>query len=369
MTRDSAFMREAVRLGRKGLGRTGPNPPVGAVVVSKGRVVGRGYHRGAGLPHGEIEALRRAGTRSRGATLYVTLEPCNHHGRTPPCSEAILAAGIRHVVFGVRDPNPHVRGGGAARLRRQGIAVESGVEATACAELIAGFSHVVTRGRPLVTLKLAASLDGRIATRTGASRWITAPPARELVHRLRNEHDAVMVGAGTVRADDPSLTCRIRGGRDPLRVIVDGRLRTPLTARVVSPPFAAGTIIATTTRSGRGLAELRRRGVRILTMPGRGKLSLPVLLRRLAAQGVSTVLLEGGAELAAAALRAGVVDRLLLFFAPVLIGGDGVPMIGSLGVKHMTRAPGLRILEVSHVGVDVLVQAELIPSQRRVISS
>jgi diaminohydroxyphosphoribosylaminopyrimidine deaminase/5-amino-6-(5-phosphoribosylamino)uracil reductase len=178
-----------------------------------------------------------------------------------------------------------------------------------------------------------------------------------------------MVGAGTVRADDPSLTCRIRGGRDPLRVIVDGRLRTPLTARVVSPPFAAGTIIATTTRSGRGLAELRRRGVRILTMPGRGKLSLPVLLRRLAAQGVSTVLLEGGAELAAAALRAGVVDRLLLFFAPVLIGGDGVPMIGSLGVKHMTRAPGLRILEVSHVGVDVLVQAELIPSQRRVISS
>jgi diaminohydroxyphosphoribosylaminopyrimidine deaminase / 5-amino-6-(5-phosphoribosylamino)uracil reductase len=355
---DAHFMRQAVRLARLALGRTSPNPPVGAVVVAAGRVVGRGYHRGAGCPHGEIEALRAAGPRSRGATLYVTLEPCNHHGRTPPCTDAILAAGVRRVVFGARDPDPRVRGGGAARLRRRGIAVESGVDADACAELIAAFSSLVTRGRPLVTLKLAASLDGRIAVRTGASRWITSPPARDLVHRLRNEYDAVMVGAGTVIADDPELSCRRRGGRDPLRVIVDGRLRTPLTARVVSDAAAAGTIIATATRAGRKLAALRRRGVRVLTLPARGgEISLAALLRRLAAAEISSVLIEGGAGLAAAALRARVVDQCLFFFAPKLIGGDGVPMIGSLGVRTMAEGPTLRIIRTSEHGPDLLVHA------------
>jgi diaminohydroxyphosphoribosylaminopyrimidine deaminase/5-amino-6-(5-phosphoribosylamino)uracil reductase len=359
---DSRFMRQAVRLARRGLGRTSPNPPVGAVVVAGGRVVGRGYHRGIGCPHGEIEALRDAGPRSRGATLYVTLEPCNHHGRTAPCTDAILAAGVRRVVFGARDPNPRVRGGGAARLRRRGIAVDSGVEADACAALIAGFSSLVTRGRPLVTLKLAASLDGRIATCTGSSRWITSPPARALVHRLRDEYDAVMVGAGTVLADDPQLTCRRRGGRDPLRVIVDGRLRTPLTARVVSDAAAPGTVIATTTRSGRKLDVLRRRGVRVLTLPGRaGAVSLPALLRRLAADGVSSVLIEGGAGLAATAVRARVVDQGLFFFAPKLIGGDGMPMVGSLGVRTMDRAPFLRVVRTSKLGPDLLVHA--VPSE------
>jgi diaminohydroxyphosphoribosylaminopyrimidine deaminase/5-amino-6-(5-phosphoribosylamino)uracil reductase len=360
---DSRFMRQAVRLARRGLGRTSPNPPVGAVVVAGGRVVARGYHRGAGCPHGEIEALRAAGPRSRGATLYVTLEPCNHHGRTPPCTEAILAAGVRRVVFGVRDPNPRVRGGGAARLRRRGIVVESGVEADACAELVAAFSSLVTRGRPLVTLKLAASLDGRIATRTGASRWITSAPARDLVHRLRNEYDAVMVGAGTVLADDPELTCRLRGGRDPLRVIVDGRLRTPLTARVVSAAAAPGTVIATTTRSGRKLDALRRRGVRVLTLPGRAAtISLPALMRRLAADGVSSVLIEGGAVLAATAVRARVVDRAFFFLASKLIGGDGVPMIGPLGVRTMDQTPALRVVRTKTLGPDLLVEA--VPCER-----
>jgi diaminohydroxyphosphoribosylaminopyrimidine deaminase/5-amino-6-(5-phosphoribosylamino)uracil reductase len=358
---DAQYMREAVRLGRKELGRTSPNPPVGAVVVSRGRVVGRGYHRGPGQPHGEIEALRQAGGRSRGATLYVTLEPCNHHGRTPPCADAILAAGVRRVVFGARDPNPHVRGGGAARLRRRGIAVETGVEADACAELVAGFTSLVTRARPLVTLKLATSLDGRLATRSGASRWISAAPARELVHRWRDEHDAVMVGAGTVLADDPALTCRRRGGRDPLRVIVDGRLRVPLRAQIVSGRLAAGTVIATAVRRGRKLGALRARGVQVLTLPGRnGSISLPLLFQRLAKQGVSSVLLEGGAGLAAAAVRAGMVDRVSLFLAPKLIGGDGVPMMGGLGVASPERAPQLRITEVSRVGVDLLVRAELL---------
>lgn len=359
MSRDDAgFMRLAVRLGRRGLGRTAPNPPVGAVVVASGHVVGRGYHHAAGQPHGEIEALRDAGARARGGTLYVTLEPCNHHGRTPPCTDAILAAGLRRVVYGVRDPNPAVRGRGAERLRRRGVAVEGGVEAAACAELLAAFASVARRGRPLVTLKLAATLDGRIATRSGASRWITGAPARRMVHRLRDQTDAVMVGAGTVRADDPQLTCRLPRGRDPLRVVVDGRLRVPLAARVLTNESARGTLLATVINKGRKLETLRRRGVAVEVLPGRaGVLSLRRLLERLAARGVHSVLIEGGAALAAAALRERVVDRLLLFIAPKLIGGDGRGLLGPLGVVTMGDALGLNIERVSRIGDDWLVQA------------
>ena len=366
MNDDAAFMREALRLGRKGLGRTSPNPPVGAVVVANRRVVGRGYHRHAGAPHGEAEALRQAGARSRGATLYVTLEPCNHHGRTGPCTDAILAAGVRRVVFGVRDPNRRVRGGGAARLRRRGIRVESGVEAEACAELIAGFTSVARRRRPLVALKLAATLDGRIATARGASRWITGESARRVAHRLRNEYDAIMVGAGTVIADDPALTCRLPRGRDPLRVIVDGRLRVPLSARVLTNAAATGTLLATTMRHHRKLHALRRRGVSIVTLPGRdGVFSLRRLLAQLAARGVSSVLIEGGSTLAAAALRERVVDRLFIFIAPKLIGADGTPMVGSLGVRAMRAAMGIRVQAVRRLGADLLVQG--VPESSRAL--
>ena len=353
---DADYMRLAVRLGRRGLGRS--SSPVGAVVVAKGRVVGRGFHRRDGAPHAEVEALHAAGAHSRGATLYVTLEPCNHHGRTPPCTDAVLASGVRRVVFGLRDPNPRVRGGGAARLRRRGIAIESGVEAAACAELIAGFSTVARLGRPLVALKLAASLDGRIASRTGAARWITGAAARRAVHRLRDEYDAVMVGAGTVIADDPALTCRRPRGRDPLRVVVDGRLRVPLSARVLTNAAAPGTLLATTMQTGRKLATLRQRGVSVLALPGRkGVLSLRRLLARLAQRGVTSVLIEGGATLAAAALRERVVDRLFVFVAPKLIGGDGVPMLGPLGVSAMGDALGVRVLGISRLGADWLVRA------------
>lgn len=360
---DAAFMRLALRLGRKGLGRTSPNPPVGAVVVADRRIVGRGFHRAAGGPHAEVEALRAAGARSRGGTLYLTLEPCNHHGRTPPCTDAIIDAGVRRVVFGIRDPNPAVRGGGASRLRRRGIRVEEGIEAEACRELIAGFASIAQRGRPLVALKLAATLDGRIATRSGASRWISGAPARRFVHGLRDEYDAVMVGAGTVIADDPALTCRRRGGRDPLRVIVDGRLRVPLRARAVSGDAAPGTLLATAVRSGRKLDALRRRGVAVLTLPGRnGVLSLRVLLAGLAARNVSSVLLEGGAALAAAALREGVIDRVFLILAPTLIGGDGRAMIGALGVSALGDALRVNVLGVSRLGGDMLVRA--VPERR-----
>jgi diaminohydroxyphosphoribosylaminopyrimidine deaminase/5-amino-6-(5-phosphoribosylamino)uracil reductase len=355
---DAEHMREAVRLGRKGLGRTGPNPAVGAVVVADGVVVGRGYHRRAGAPHGEVEALRAAGPRARGGTLYVTLEPCNHHGRTPPCTDAVLAAGIRRVVFGVRDPNPHVRGGGAARLRRSGVIVDAGIEAAACSELHAGFLTVARRGRPLVVLKLAATLDGRIATRSGASRWITGPAARRYVHRLRDQYDAVMVGAGTVIADDPQLTARIRGGRDPLRVVIDGRLRVPLTARVLTKQAAPGTLLVTAMQSSPKLDVFRRRGASVWAVAGRGGvLSLRRVLRRLATTGISSVMIEGGAGLAAAALRERVVDRLLLFTAPALIGGDGRAMLDALGVRTPQGAVRLRLRDVRRIGGDLLIDA------------
>ena len=246
---DARYMRLAWRQGRRGLGRTSPNPPVGAVVVAGGRVISAGYHHKAGEAHGEIEALRAAGSQARGATLYVTLEPCNHHGRTPPCTEAVIAAGIRRVVIGARDPNPHVRGNGIKRLQRAGISVTSGVERARCEDLIAGFRKHVTTGVPWVTLKLAASLDGRIATATGESRWITGADSRRFAHRVRAEHDAILVGAETVIRDDPELTCRIRGGHNPLRVIVDGRLRIPLTARVLTRLDAAATLVITSARA------------------------------------------------------------------------------------------------------------------------
>ena len=358
MNRDADFMRQAIALARRGLGRTSPNPPVGAVVVARGRVVGRGWHRRPGAAHGEAMALRAAGARARGATLYVTLEPCNHHGRTPPCTEAILAAGVRRVVFGARDPNPHVRGGGAARLRRAGVEVLGGVERVACEELIAGFVSLVRRGRPLVTLKLAATLDGRIATSSGDSRWISGPAARALVHRWRDEMDAVMVGLGTVLADDPRLTCRRRGGRDPLRVVVDSRLRIPLTARVLTKEAAPATLVASVTSRGRKLSALRARGATVLSLPGRGgRVSLRRLLDALGQRGVATVLLEGGATLAAAALREGLVDRLHVFLAPRVIGGDGLPMLAPLGVRRLRGAPRLRWLGAERVGDDWLLRA------------
>jgi diaminohydroxyphosphoribosylaminopyrimidine deaminase/5-amino-6-(5-phosphoribosylamino)uracil reductase len=357
---DVAFMRQAVRLARRAIGRTRPNPPVGAVVVSRGEVVGRGFHRQAGGAHAEVEALRAAGPRARGATLYVTLEPCNHHGRTPPCTEAVIAAGIRRVVAGIPDPNPGVAGGGIARLRAHGVRVDVGVEERLCSDLIRAFAKHARTGLPFVTLKMAASVDGRIATVTGASRWITGERSRRLVHQLRNRFDAVMVGAGTVIADDPALTCRLRGGRDPLRIVVDGRLRVPLSAQVLTKEAAPGTIIATVTRKPRILDTFRRRGATVLLLPGRrGSLSLRRLLAEVGKRGIMSVLIEGGALLAAAALRERVVDEFLCLYAPMLIGGDGLPSVAPLGVVSLADAIPLANLRVVRLGEDVLVRADV----------
>jgi diaminohydroxyphosphoribosylaminopyrimidine deaminase / 5-amino-6-(5-phosphoribosylamino)uracil reductase len=359
---DARFMRLAVRLGRRGLGRTSPNPPVGAVVVAHGAIVGRGYHRQAGQPHAEIEALRVAGRRARGATLYVTLEPCAHHGRTPPCTEAIIAAGIRRVVCGTRDPNPSVPGNGMGRLRRAGIEVNGGIEQAGCDELIAAFRKHVTTGRPWVTLKLAASLDGRIATAGGESRWITGEDSRRFVHRLRAEHDAVLVGAETVRGDDPELTCRLPGGRNPLRVILDGRLRLPLRARVLTNTKAAATLVVTGRQaSATKVRRIENQGAKVLRLSDTaGRIGMARVLRALGRQGIMSVLIEGGATVAAAAVAAGVVDRVLIFYAPKLIGGDGRPMLGSIGVRRLASAPQLGRPRVTRFAADLLVATEIV---------
>jgi len=355
---NEVWMARAVALARRGLGRTSPNPPVGAVLVKDGRVVGEGWHRRAGGPHAEIVALARAGVDARGATLYLTLEPCSHHGRTPPCAPAVIAAGVARVVVAMADPNPRVRGRGLRALRAAGIPLETGVLGREAAAVTAWWRHFVVRRRPFVLLKLAASLDGRIATAAGESRWISGPAARRWVHVLRNQVDAVMVGAGTVLADDPALTCRLRGGRDPVRVIVDGRLRIPSRARVLGQVSAAPTLVATTARASPG----RRRalvdaGAELLVLPGRrGRLRLADLMRVLADRGIVSVLIEGGGELAAAALRERVVDRLLLVSAPTLIGGDGRPMLGALALERLAAAPRLAQETVSRLGPDLLRQ-------------
>ncbi len=327
---DRRFMARAIALARRGLGRTSPNPPVGAVVVRGGSVVGEGWHERAGGPHAEVVALRQAGRAARGATLYVSLEPCNHHGRTPPCAEAVIAAGVARVVAAVGDPNPRVRGRGLRALRAARVRVDVGVLAAEAGEVSAWFRHFVVHRRPFVLLKLAASLDGRIATASGESRWISGAAARRYVHRLRDRVDAVMVGAGTVLADDPALTCRLARGRDPLRVVVDGRLRIPPTARLVRQRSSATTLVATTAAaSARRRRALADAGAEVLLLPGRrGRLKVSALLAALAARGVVSVLVEGGGDLAAGMLREHAVDRVLLVAAPRLLGGDGRPMFG-----------------------------------------
>jgi len=358
---DTAFMRLALREARRGLGRTSPNPPVGAVVVAPdGTVVGRGFHRRAGAPHAEVEALRAAGAAAAGATLYVTLEPCAHQGRTPPCTEAVLAAGVRRVVIGTRDPNPKVPGQGAARLQAAGIDVATGVVEPACAELIAAFRKHVCTGFPWVTLKLAASLDGRIATVSGDSRWITGPDSRRYVHRLRNQHDAILVGAETVRQDDPALTCRLRGGRNPVRIVLDGRLRVPPAARVLTDGAAPTIVVAGRSAAARRTRLRHRDGVEVLTLPDRGGVVSPrAVLRALGRRGIVSVLVEGGASVAAALLAAGAVDRFLCFLAPTLIGGDGRPMLGALGVDTVAAALRLGPLRVRRFAADLLVVSDV----------
>jgi diaminohydroxyphosphoribosylaminopyrimidine deaminase/5-amino-6-(5-phosphoribosylamino)uracil reductase len=355
-------MRLALRLAARGLGRTSPNPAVGAVVVRGGTVVGTGYHEAAGGPHAEINALAAAGDLGRGGTLYVTLEPCNHHGRTPPCTEAILRSGVGRVVVGCLDPNPHVTGGGAEVLRGRGLEVEVGVEEEGCRRLNDAFIKHVTTGLPLVMAKVAASLDGKIATRTGDSRWISNERSRRFVHRLRSMADAVLVGVGTVVADNPKLTARVPAGerRKPLRVILDTHLRTPLESWVVTSAEEAPTVIATGPEPDwERLAVFEKQGAEVLPLPlEEGRVSLPALLKALGARQITSVLVEGGAEVHGSFFRAGLVDKVYFFFAPKIMGGrDAVPMVGGTGVASVAESAPLSRLRLRRFDGDIMVEA------------
>ena len=357
-TSDAVYMQRALELAARGLGRTSPNPAVGAVVVRDGRVIGEGFHRKAGRPHAEIEALRGLKDSAAGATLYVNLEPCSHHGRTPPCADAVIQAGIQRVVVGTRDPNPLVAGRGLRRLRRAGIQTRTGVLRQACERLNEDFRIFIRTGRPMVTLKLAASLDGRIATATGDSRWISGPASRRLVHQLRNRVDAVLVGAETVRSDDPQLTCRIRGGRDPVRVVLDSRLSISPQARICTQASQAPTLIATTRAGAKRRRVFEQPNVEVLSLAAaKGRVSLARLLQELAGRGLKHVLIEGGGQVAATALRERLVDKVLFFYGPILLGGDGRAMIGTLGISRIAAGHKLHTIEVSQRGDDVVVSA------------
>lgn len=345
-------MRLALREAEKGLGRTSPNPAVGAAVVKGGRVVGLGHHARAGAPHAEVTALVRAGSRARGADLYTTLEPCDHWGRTPPCSLAILQAGVRRVFIGSRDPNPVVDGRGTERLRRGGVEVVADVLRGECDRLNRAWFHFITRGRPYVTLKVAASLDGRIATRSGDSRWVTGPEARTAVHRLRDRVDAVLVGSGTALADDPRLTARLPGSRDPLRVVLDTRLRLPRGLRVFRQRSGAPTLLA---HARARLPRLPRGAEPVRCLARGGRVDLADLLDKLAERGITHLLVEGGGEVATSFLAAGLVDRLLVFLSPRVVGGDGLAWARGPGPRRMADALRLEEVEVERYGDDVLV--------------
>ncbi len=352
-------MRAALALARRGLGSVWPNPAVGCVITDRGRVAGRGWTQPGGRPHGETEALGRAGEAARGATAYVSLEPCCHWGRTPPCTDALIAAGIGRVVVALEDPDRRVAGEGVRQLRAAGLEVDTGLCNAEAAEINAGFFCRLRNGRPLVTLKLATSLDGRIATGHGESQWITGPPARERAHALRATHDAIMVGTGTVFADDPQLTCRLPGlaHRSPVRVIIDRHLRIPPTTRLISDARAVPTWVLTLPSADPVRRQaLRGAGVTVIDIdPGPdGNGSIAAALAALGERGITRLLVEGGGHLAAAFARASLLDRLVWVHAPMLIGGEGIPAIAEFGLDVLAEAPSFERLSTETVGDDVL---------------
>lgn len=358
---DKRYMRMALRLALKGAGRTSPNPMVGAVLVRGRKVIATGYHQRVGGDHGEIVALKRAGEKARGATLYLNLEPCNHQGRTPPCTLSLIQSRVKRVVVGMVDPNPLVSGKGIRRLRQAGIQVRVGLLQDECRKLNEAFSKYITRRIPFVILKLAVSLDGRIATSTGDSRWVTGSVSRRYVHQLRNRVDAVLVGAGTVLADDPKLTCRLPGGRDPWRVVLDGRLRIPLKAQLLRQRGPEKSIVVTGPRAPiKKVEAIRRYGARVWNLPLReGRIPFAAPLKRLGKMGLLSVMIEGGATTASWALKEGVVDKFFFFYAPKIIGGDGREVIDTLGVRKMSHCKKVRAMELKKLGKDFLVSGYL----------
>jgi diaminohydroxyphosphoribosylaminopyrimidine deaminase/5-amino-6-(5-phosphoribosylamino)uracil reductase len=360
---DERWMRAALDAARTADYRTSPNPMVGAVVVRDGELVASGYHRRAGEPHGEVDALRAAGEQARGATLYVTLEPCSHEGRTPPCAPQVVASGVARVVVGVEDPNPRVAGTGNAALRAAGLSVTVGVLAAEARRLIEFYAHWITTRTPFVTAKFAMSLDGRIATHDGESKWITSDESRELVHRLRHAHDAILVGANTVIRDDPNLTTRLPegGGRQPLRIVVDSRVRVSPAARIFNQEgdaADAGVLVAASDRARADrLRALEAAGIPVEVFPSsEGRVSMPHLLGYLGEKERISLLIEGGSSVHGSAFDQHLVDRVVAFIAPRVIGGAESPAaVAGHGVDRLANSLALNDVEVDRAGGDIVV--------------
>jgi diaminohydroxyphosphoribosylaminopyrimidine deaminase/5-amino-6-(5-phosphoribosylamino)uracil reductase len=358
---DQEYMALALSLAQTAVGWTNPNPMVGAVIVKDGQIIGQGCHEKYGDLHAERNALRHCTADPAGATMYVTLEPCCHHGKQPPCTEAILSAGIRRVVVGSADPNPQVSGGGIAQLRAAGVQVDTGVLQAECDRINYVFFHYITTKTPYVVMKYAMTMDGKIAAFTGHSQWVTGPVARERVHHDRHRYRGIMVGVGTVLADDPLLTCRIAGGRDPIRILCDSHLKTPLTAQLVQTACQTPTILATCVQDKQAHRPYLQAGCQILVTSDRdGHVDLPNLMAQLGGQGIDSILLEGGGTLNWSMLSAGLVQRVQTYIAPKLIGGAGAksPVAGE-GFDHMGKAIGLKNTTITPLGEDILIESEV----------
>lgn len=354
---DRKFMKRAITLARKGVGKTSPNPAVGCVIVKDGIIVGEGWHKRAGGHHAEVHALEAAGSAAQGADVYVTLEPCNHTGKTPPCTEALIKAGVARIVVGMRDPNP-VAGGGLARLEQAGIRIEASGMVKECQALNQPFIKQVTTGMPFVTFKCAMTLDGNIATVTGESRWISCEASRRHVHRMRACHDAIMVGVDTIIADNPQLTVRHVQGKNPIRVIVDTRLRTPESVEVLGGRLARKTIIATTEADPEIHRRYTRQGATILVCEEfDGRVSMNDLLAKLGAMGIQSILLEGGSRLAGDMVRNRLIDEFVIFIAPKILGSDGFAPFALNGITSMDKSYRLSFGHIAHVGDDLIIHA------------
>ena len=358
------YMQLALNSALQGVGRTAPNPPVGAVIVNSGEVVGVGFHPQAGQPHAEIFALQQAGDKAKGADIYVTLEPCSHYGKTPPCADALIAAGIQSAYIGVVDPNPQVAGRGIAKLQGAGIKVQTGILEPECRQLIKPFSKHIATGLPFTIYKAAITLDGNTATTSGDSQWVSGDASRSHVHRLRDRVDAIMVGIGTVLHDDPLLNTRLAdgGGHDPLRIVVDSQLQIDPECRMLKQKSTAKTLIATISTDRKKISALQNSGAEVVVLPADSdRVSLSVLWRELGQRNIQRVLLEGGATLATAAFNKGLIDQLMLFVAPKILGGASpFRLFSGLGCTKMAEATQLVDVSFQSFGEDLLITGDIV---------
>jgi len=358
---DERWMRRALHLAEKGRGRTSPNPLVGAVLVKDGQIIGEGYHTKAGESHAEIVALGKAGDKARGATLYLNLEPCTHYGKTPPCAPAVIEAGVSRVVVGMEDPNPRVTGKGVASLMEAGLDVKMGILERECRKLNEAFCKYISHQVPFVILKVAATLDGKVATRNGESKWITGEVSRRFVHRIRDQVDGVIVGIRTVLKDDPMLTARIKGGKDPFRIVLDSRLRIPENSKMIEASPSKAIIATTEIAPQRKIESLEKKGVRVLIFGSKmGKVDLKACLSKLGEMGMMSLLVEGGSQVSGSFLDEGLVDKILLFFSPKLIGDSLAPGIfGGEGTHQLRDAFSITELKIRRMGEDILLEGYL----------